>query len=564
MSYLNTYKFWKTDEFFDEQTRKELENIKDKKEIEDRFYKNLDFGTAGLRGVMGAGTNRMNKYVVGKATLGFARYLIETFGEKGCQKRGVAIGYDTRNNSEYFAKITADVFSAEGIKVYLHKNARPISELSYTIQQFKTVGGVVITASHNTSEYNGYKVYNENGCQLVPSEAKKVTASVESIEDYKQINFTRNVKLVKEIDITDKFVAELSKQSRISNKTTKADLCVVYTPIHGSGLVPVTKLLKKDGFSNVFIVKDQERPNGDFPTVSAPNPENRQALELGIKQAENINADIVVGTDPDCDRVGAAVKTSDGYKLITGNQMGALLTDFIISQTNLSKWKKPALIKSIVSSEFAFDIARKHGIKTITTLTGFKFIGDKIIGFENAKKEHNSKNDYDFLFGFEESYGYLIGTHAKDKDAVVATMMICEMAALYKAQGKTLIDRLNELYAEYGYYLDTQESFTLKGKEGLEQIASIMVALRTSKSPFADTANVADFKKEDRGDAELNSLPFADVVMYYLTDGSWIAVRPSGTEPKLKIYYSLKAENEDAANKRLEKIQKTIKTKMKL
>lgn len=559
MSYLNNFNLWKTDMIFDEETKKELSQINDNKEIEDRFYKDLEFGTAGLRGVMGAGTNRMNKYTVGKATTGFANYLLDVYGKEVCKTRGVVVAYDTRNNSETYAHVTADVFSAKGIRVHFLKKTSPIPVLSYTIRTLNAVAGVVVTASHNPREYNGYKAYDETGCQLNLKMAEEVTAYVNKIENYSEINFNAKKTLIKEIDLTDEFIDEILKQSRFSDENAKSKLQIVYTPLHGSGYVPVCKALAKDGFSVTYVVEEQAQPNGNFPTVSSPNPENRDALEMGIAKAEKLGADIVLGTDPDADRVGVAVRTEEGYKLLTGNQVGVLLIDYLISKLNRKTMPKPIIIKTIVTSELGAQIARKNDVLMISVLTGFKFIGEKITQFAEAKKAGDKKLNYDYLLGFEESYGYLIGTHARDKDAVVACVLISEMAAELKTQGKTLVDKLNELYKEYGYFVDTQDNITLKGKDGLEKINSMMKTLREVNSPFNGLKEIIDYKNPVLISEEFGYLPTANVVKFVFDDDSWIAVRPSGTEPKIKIYYSIKGKDETEANEKLEHCKKTIK-----
>lgn len=567
MDYMDLYNFWKTDEFFDTSTRNELAALdpeKDAKEIEDRFYRDLEFGTGGLRGIMGAGTNRMNKYTVGKATKGLGNYLLDTYGAEACKNRGVVIGYDTRNNSEFFARTAANVLSSMEIRVYLHAHARPTPQLSFSVKFWNALAGVVVTASHNPKEYNGYKVYDEFGCQLVPRQAKQVIEYVNAVADYRSIDFTSNDSFISMADVTDNFVNAVLKQSRYGNSAAKADLKIVYTPLHGTGNVPVQKALRLDGFTQVEAVAEQVVPDGNFPTVVSPNPEDRRALELGIAQAKRANADIVLGTDPDSDRVGIAIKTADGYQLMTGNQVGALLMNFILNHTDVSKYALPAVVKTVVTSELGADIARKHGITVFSTLTGFKFIGEKITQFEQAKIKGNKEQDYDFLFGYEESYGYLAGTHARDKDAVVSSLLICEMAAESKANGKTLLDEMNDIYAEYGYYRDALDSFTLKGKDGLEKIASIMMELRASGSPFAGTKSVTDFSSPVAAEEGFGTLPTSNVLKYLLEDGSWIAVRPSGTEPKIKIYYSIKGTDKAEAEKKLEEIQNTIQTKLGL
>ena len=354
------------------------------------------------------------------------------------------------------------------------------------------------------------------------------------------------------------------KQSRYVDAAAKQNLKIVYTPLHGTGYVPVQQTLRLDGFTQIDFVADQVNPDGDFPTVVSPNPEDRRALEQGIRQAKCADADIVLGTDPDSDRVGIAVKTADGYQLMSGNQVGALLMNFILTHTDMNKYQRPAVIKTVVTSELGADIARKHGIKVFSTLTGFKFIGEKITQFEQAKAKKEKTQDFDFLFGYEESYGYLAGTHARDKDAVVSSLLICEMAAEAKANGKTLLDEMNEIYEEYGYFRDALDSFTLKGKNGLEKISSMMTELRATGSPFEGTASVTDFSRPVNTEEGFGLLPTSNVLKYLLEDGSWIAVRPSGTEPKLKIYYSIKGTDKDIAEKRLEEIQNTVQTKLGL
>lgn len=563
-NYKKVYAQWLNDEFFDDTTRRELTNLTDEKEIEDRFYRDLEFGTGGLRGVMGAGTNRMNKYTVGKATAGLGKYLLDTYGAETCKERGVVIGYDTRNNSEFFSRTAADVLSGMGIRVYLHAHARPTPQLSFSVKFWNALAGVVVTASHNPKEYNGYKVYDEFGCQLVPWQAKQVISYVDAITDYHTIDFKGDSSLISMADVTDNFVMAVMKQSRYQDTEAKKNLKIVYTPLHGTGNVPVQKALRLDGFNLLDAVAEQVVPDGNFPTVVSPNPEDRRALELGIAQAKRTDADIVLGTDPDSDRVGIAIKTDDGFQLMTGNQVGALLMNFILSHTDMSKYQHPAVVKTVVTSELGADIARKHGIAVFSTLTGFKFIGEKITQFEQAKENGKTEQHYDFLLGYEESYGYLVGTHARDKDAVVSALLICEMAAEAKANGKTLIDEMNTIYKEFGYYRDALDSFTLKGKDGLEKISFMMSELRSIGSPFEGTKSVTDFSTPVDAEEGFGTLPTSNVLKYVLKDGSWIAVRPSGTEPKIKIYYSIKGADKAEAEKKLEETQNTIQTKLGL
>lgn len=565
MNYKERYEQWLYDCFFDDATRNELAALTDEKEIEDRFYRDLEFGTGGLRGVMGAGTNRMNKYTVGKATAGLGKYLLDVYGAEACKERGVVIGYDTRKNSDVFSHTAANVLSGMGIRVYLHADARPTPQLSFSVRHLNALAGVVITASHNPKEYNGYKVYDEFGCQIVPRQANRVIEYVDAIADYHTINFIGNYALVSIVDVTDDFVDAVMKQSRYENNAAKAELKIIYTPLHGTGNIPVRKALKLGGFNQLDIVVEQECPDGSFPTVQSPNPEDRRALETGIARAKETDADIVLGTDPDCDRVGIAVRAYNGeYRLMTGNQVGALLMDFVLGHTDVSKYHNPAVVKTVVTSELGAEIAAKHGVKVFSTLTGFKFIVEKITQFEQAKQNGNKEQDFDFLFGYEESYGYLAGTHARDKDAVVSSLLICEMAAELKAKGKTLLDKMDEIYTEYGYYLDALDSFTLAGKDGLEKIAQIMSELRSSASPFEHTKQKIDYSIPVEAEQGFGFLPTSDVLKYILDDGSWIAVRPSGTEPKIKFYYSIKGVDKDAADENLKKIRDSIQTRLGL
>lgn len=557
MTFLDRYKHWKLDDLFDIDIKKELDLITDLVELEDRFYKDLEFGTGGLRGIMGAGTNRVNKYTIGKATQGLANYLKDSFTETDCLTRGIVVAYDTRNNSREFANVTSDIMSANGIKVHLFDLPVPTPELSFAVRHYNAIAGIVITASHNPKEYNGYKVYDEYGSQLVPHQAKDVIKYVNNVEDYKTINFDRRDELICYCNVTDFFVAEILKQSLYENNKSKSNLKIVYTPLHGTGNIPVRKVLVKSGFSNINIVSSQEIPDGNFSTVSSPNPEEKKALSLGIELAKKVDADIVLGTDPDCDRVGVGVKVNNEYKLLTGNQIGALLTDYIVKNTDVNTMKNPAIIKTVVTNELGADIAKKYGCKVFNTLTGFKFIGEKMTQFEKNK-------DYTFLLGYEESYGYLVGNHARDKDAVVACMLICEMASKYKEEGMTLFDKLNDIYKEYGYFKDALDSFTLKGKDGSEQISNMMKLLREGSSPFEETKNIIDYSQPVSAEEGYGLLPTSNVLKYILNDDSWVAVRPSGTEPKIKIYYSIKGTNESIANQRFNSIQDKILTKLGL
>lgn len=532
MNYKDRYHDWMS--WADDKTKDELRSLTDEKDIEDRFYKDLEFGTAGLRGIMGAGSNRMNRYTVAKASKGLADYLKATARESISQ--GVVIAYDSRNHSQEFAKVAANVLTSAGIPVKLFKELEPIPVLSFAVKHFHAAGGVVITASHNPPEYNGYKVYGPNGAQLVPKDADILTSYVESITDLAHIpdEGNKNLLTLLDQDVVDLFITTIFKESFY--KGNPPALSIVYTPIHGSGSKPVQKILKKAGFSTVYVVKEQEEPNGDFPTVSSPNPENEDALSMGIALAKEKKADIVIGTDPDSDRIGAAVKKGDDFVLISGNQMGALLTYFILTTRKDQLTPASTMVKTVVTGELGAEIGRHFGIQVVETLTGFKYIGEKISQWE--KDPH-----HDFVIGYEESYGYLVGTHAQDKDAVVSAMVIAEMAAYFKKRGKTLVDVLEDLYSTYGYYYDKTTSYTLKGLEGLTKIKHIMEELRQMDVTkiIPAISKVIDFE-EGVGD-----LPKENVLKYELSSGGWMAIRPSGTEPKIKIYYSLKGKSEEEA-----------------
>lgn len=538
MNYKDKYNEWLA--FADENTKAELESITDEKEIEDRFYKDLAFGTGGLRGIMGAGSNRMNRYTVGKATLGLARYL----KSKNDGEISVAIAYDTHNNSQYFAKVAAGIFASQNIKVNIYKMVVPVPVLSFTTHYLNCTAGVMITASHNPKEYNGYKVYDSKGCQFCTEDAKNAIGFINDITDYSSIPFLEESELINYIGENElnAFLAEVKKQSLYEEKS---DLKIVYTPLHGTGNIPVRKMLEG---MDVTVVKEQELPDGNFSTVRSPNPEEKDALTIAIEKAKEIGADLVLGTDPDCDRVGIAVKDGDDYKLFTGNQTGALLVKFVLTMKKDTLNKKSTLVKTIVTSELGANIGRKFGLQIEETLTGFKYIGDKINKYEQTGEQ-------EFVIGYEESYGYLVGTHARDKDAVVSSMLICQMASWYKNQGKTLVDGLNEIYDEYGYFLDYLDSFVLKGKDGAEKIQNLMTSFRNKgTSLFDGIEEVIDFS------TGIRDLPKENVLKYIWKDGSWMAVRPSGTEPKIKVYYSIVDASKENAGKRLEIIRNEIKS----
>jgi len=537
-NYMKKYEHWLT---FDEATKNELLAITDNKEIKDRFYKDLTFGTGGLRGIMGAGTNRMNSYTVRKSTFGLANYLTSTFGKK-CS---VVIAYDSRINSDLFALDAALVLCSCGIKTYLFDTLMPTPVLSFSVKYLSCTAGIVITASHNPKEYNGYKVYDQHGCQLVPKYANQVIEYVNKVEDFESIPFMDveqakqdNLLIMVGQDILNNYLEAVCTQSLYRDSNVN----IVFTPLHGSGNIPVKAILKD---FDVSIVKEQELPDGNFSTVRSPNPEERDTLSIALQQAERENADIVIGTDPDCDRVGVGVKHNGKYDLLSGNQIGALLVNFVLSHKKINE--KSTLVKTIVTNELGANIARKHGLHIIDTLTGFKYIGEQITEFEKTK-------DREFVIGYEESYGYLVGTHAKDKDAVVASMLICEMAAYYKAEGITLIDVLESLYIEYGYYLDALDSFTFKGVDGAVRIIDIMKELRNKDNKVLP--NIKTILDYNNG---IDELPKENVLKYILNDGSWIAVRPSGTEPKIKVYYSIQQGSEIFAKSKLLKIKKKIK-----
>lgn len=529
--------------FADEKTKQELVSVSgDEKELEDRFYKDLAFGTGGLRGIMGAGSNRMNVYTVGRATLGLANYLMDHFPAGA----SVAIAYDTRNNSSAFSLAVARILAANGIRVYRYKYCVPVPVLSFTVRHLGCSAGIMITASHNPKEYNGYKVYDETGCQICTEAAAALLSYIEK-EEYSAVSKLLSGAPDDRItEIGDEILADYYKAvGSQSIYTEPSDLKIVYTPLHGTGNVPVRHML---GGFDVHVVKEQELPDGNFSTVRSPNPEEKDALNIAIAYAKEIGADLVLGTDPDCDRVGIAVRDTNGeYVLFTGNQTGALLVQFVLTIKKDSLSEKSTLVKTIVTSELGANIARKFGLHVDETLTGFKYIGDKI-------NQYEKDGSREFVIGYEESYGYLVGTYARDKDGVVSSMLICQMAAWYKAQGKTLIDGLNDIYAEYGYFLDALDPFVLKGKDGAEKIQTLMDLFRRDGLHIFEGADrVIDYSKG------VDDLPIENVLKFVWADGSWVAVRPSGTEPKIKIYYSVREENRKQAHKRLEKIRTKVK-----
>lgn len=536
------YEYWLT---FDDNTKNELESITDKKEIEDRFYKDLEFGTGGLRGIMGAGANRMNKYTVGKATKGLCEYLKNEFaGEKS-----VVIAYDSRNNSKAFAECAAEVLCYNGIKTFLFEEIMPTPVLSFSVRYLNCNAGIVITASHNPKEYNGYKVYDKYGCQLVPQYADKVISYINNVKDIKSVkHMNLNMALSNGYltyigdEVLNSYISEVEKMAVYKEAS---DLKIVYTPLHGTGNIPVRKVLSDMSF-DVSVVKEQAVADGNFTTVRSPNPEEKDALNMALEQAKRANADLVIGTDPDCDRVGVGVLHNGEYTLLTGNQTGALLVDFYLKFKKQSLNPKSTLVKTIVTNDLGAEIARKNGLNVVETLTGFKYIGDQI-----TKYEKTGANE--FLIGYEESYGYLVGTYARDKDAVIASMLICEMAAYYKKNKMTLVDALNVLYSEYGFYLDALDSFVLKGKDGASRIKNIMSYFRANKATVFP--NITDVKDYSTG---IGDLPKSNVLKFFLKGGSWIAVRPSGTEPKLKMYYSVRGIDSSTCERSLQNIRTII------
>lgn len=557
MSYSNKYNSWIGNKYFDEKTREELINLKEnEKEIEDRFYKNLEFGTAGLRGVIAAGTNRINIYTVRRATFGLANYILKNTTKEE-QERGVVIAHDNRFMSREFCLESANTLAACGIKAYIFDSLRTTPELSFAVRNLKAIAGIVITASHNPPEYNGYKVYWEDGAQVMPEIANAITEEINSIEDYSTIpTLTEENKdlviMLDEKQDTD-FIEAVKKQVIRKDlvKNVGKEFKIVYTPLCGTGNVPVKRALKESGFENVLVVKEEEMPDPNFAGVEYPNPEDQKALTRGIELAKKEGANLVIATDPDCDRVGVAVKTTSGdYALLTGNQIGGMLTNYIIEgQKEENKLKdNSVLIKTIVTSEFGADIAKANNVEVMNVLTGFKFIGEKIKSFEE-------NNDKTYLFGYEESYGYLVGTHARDKDGVVASLLISEMAAYYYSKGMSLYEGLQELYKKYGYFKEETISLTLAGIEGLEKIQEIISYFRNNDIKTINDKKVVEVKDFANG---IDNLPKANVLKYFLEDESWVAVRPSGTEPKLKFYVAVKGKDESECDKKVDGIKLSI------
>lgn len=569
MDYQKKYDQWLNDSYFDEDTKAELKGIaNDENEIKERFYKDLEFGTAGLRGIIGAGTNRLNIYTIRKATQGLANYILK----RDAQERGVAIAYDSRHMSPEFADEAAFCLAGNGIKAYVFDALRPTPELSFAVRQLNCIAGINITASHNPPEYNGYKVYWEDGAQITPPHDKGIMAEVQAVEDFHTVK-TMSLENAKEAglyktigaEIDDAYIAALKEQviHQDAIDAMNKELKIVYSALHGTGNVPVRRVLKELGFENVYIVKEQELPDGNFPTVSYPNPESEEAFELGLKLAKEVDADLILATDPDADRLGVYVKdtVSGEYKVLTGNMSGCLLADYEIGQRKEKEGlpEDGYLIKTIVTTNMADAIAKGYSVGLIEVLTGFKYIGQKILEFETTGKGQ-------YLFGFEESYGCLIGTHARDKDAIVATMALCEAAAYYKTKGKTLWDAMIDMYEKYGYYKDGIQSITLKGIEGLEKIQQILNTLRaetpSSFGPYkvvkARDYQADTIKDMETGEVKPTGLPNSNVIYYDLTDEAWLCVRPSGTEPKVKFYYGVKGTSLEDADKKSEELGKEV------
>ena len=569
MDYLEKYNEWCTNEIFDEETRNELKSIKDENEIKERFYKNLEFGTAGLRGIIGAGTNRMNKYTVTQATQGLANYIKKVGG----QNRGVAIAFDSRKMSIEFSRWAALCLNANGIKTYRFETLRPTPELSFAVRYLNCIAGIVITASHNPAEYNGYKVYWEDGAQIVPPVDKGIMDEVEAVTNFSSIKDMDIEEATKQglynvigEDVDNAYIAELKKlvlRQDAINKVQK-DLKIVYTPLHGTGNLPVQRILKEIGFENVYVVPEQEKPDGNFTTVTYPNPEDKKAFELALNLAKKIDADIVLATDPDADRLGVYakdIKTGE-YMPFTGNMSGLLIAEYELSQKKEKGIlpKNGALITTIVSSNMAGAITKEYGIKLIEVLTGFKYIGEQMNLFEQTK-------EYEYLFGYEESYGCLVGTHARDKDAIVAVMALCEAAAYYKSQNLTLWDQMINIYEKYGYYKESQISITMKGIDGADKIKAILENMRNNPPKTLGSYSVIEARDYKEGTIKnytnnketKTTLPKSNVLYYELENDAWVCVRPSGTEPKIKFYIGVKGTSMEDANKLSEELSTAVK-----
>lgn len=564
MDYRKKYEEWTTNSYFDEDTRKELLNLKgNENEIKERFYKDLEFGTGGLRGILGAGVNRMNLYTVRRATQGLANYIIKQGGEK----KGVAIAYDSRRMSPEFALDTALCLNANGIRAYLFESLRPTPELSFTLRELGCIAGIVITASHNPPEYNGYKVYWEDGAQITAPKDAEIIHEVNAITDFSAAKTMQKEDAVQAgllrmigRDMDDKYMAELKKLvvNPVSEEGKK--LKIVYTPLNGTGNLPVRRILKELGFEQVYVVPEQENPDSEFTTVGYPNPEDPKVFTLAKKLADKVGADIILATDPDADRLGVQVRKENGeFVLFNGNMTGALIAEYVFSQkaANGTLPKNAALIKTIVTGNISNQIASNYHAKLIEVLTGFKYIGEQIKLFEQTGSN-------EFVFGYEESYGCLVGTHSRDKDAVVAVMTLCEAAAYYKSKGITLYEQMNNIYKKYGYYKENLVSVTFKGIEGMDKMKSIMEEYRKNppkKAGEYQIQKIRDYKNDTITDLETGKvtptgLPKSDVLYFELGKDAWCAIRPSGTEPKIKFYFGVKGESMEDAGQRLDTLMK--------
>ncbi|MEJ8302679.1 phospho-sugar mutase [Saccharibacillus sacchari] len=558
-------KQWLEDPSIDEDTKQELRGLEAQPdELEDRFYRELEFGTGGLRGVIGAGSNRMNRYTVGKATQGLAEYILETAkGKAG--KPSVVIAHDSRHFSPEFSLEAALVLAANGIVAKLYPSLRTTPQLSFSVRHLQADGGIMVTASHNPPEYNGYKVYNQEGGQLVPHEAERVISLVQGVQSFSAIKrITREEAEAQGLlvwlgDAEDEAFIDTVASLSLSREQLAAgkgdDLQIVFTPLHGTGNLPVRRVLEKIGFKNVAVVPEQEQPDGDFSTVKSPNPEEREAFTLAMKLGEELNADILIGTDPDCDRMGAVVRNQEGkYVVLSGNQSGAIMVDYVLSRMKEAGTlpENGAVIKTIVTSELGAVIAQHYGASVLNTLTGFKYIGEKMTQFEQS-------GEHTFLFGYEESYGYLAGSYARDKDAVLASMLIAEAAAYYKTQGKTLYDVLEGLYAQFGTFIERLESRTMKGKDGLAKIQSIMAEWR--ENPPTEVAGVKVVQTLDY-EKGIDGLPSENVLKYILEDDSWFVLRPSGTEPKIKVYFAVRGDSLADAEAAVERLVQAVTAKV--
>ena len=566
MSYKENYKSWCESSIFDEETKKELLEISNnEKEIEDRFYKELEFGTAGLRGIMGAGLNRMNKYTVGKATQGLANFIKSKNGEE----RGVAISYDSRNNSKEFSEIAVLCLNANGIKAYVFDRLSPVPELSFAVRKLNCIAGIMITASHNPPKYNGYKVYGEDGAQIVSPVDKEIMKEVKDIKDFGEVKQISKEEAIKENlynvigeEIHTLYIEEVKKLLLNKEAIKKQEnLSIVYTPLHGTGNIPVQSVLKEIGFKNVHIVKEQEMPDGNFPTVDYPNPEDKKAFKLALELAKKVDAEIVLATDPDADRLGVFVKNKNEYIPLTGNMLALLILEYILSQKSERNIlpKNSIVVKSIVSSTMVKPMVDFYNVKLEEVLTGFKYIGEKI-------KKYEENKDYNFIFGYEESYGCLAGTYARDKDGIAAVALLCEAAAYYKENGISLWEQMQNIYKKYGFYKEGVKQITLEGIDGADKIKNIMSNLRgNAPKKFGNfqVEKIRDYENQTILDLKTNKIekidmPKSNVLYYVLSNDAWLAVRPSGTEPKIKYYIGVKGNSQEEADKMLEDLQDNI------